>query len=341
LMGTDFLKNGGGGRLEETRRTARILDIIQHIAVAPSRWTRKALAEKYEVSERQIQKDFEIIRRRLNLDLQHDEDGYVLRNAPRLPIVAYSFPEALSLLLAVRAARMIPGIDAADLASAMGRLESLFPEDAVPLLKEVISRAGDRPCPKRRRELLTVLHKAIAEQRRLRITYRTASRAGAESRRVVDPYRIIPFMRVWQLIAYCHTRKEVLEFNVDRIKKAEILKDGFEIPVDFSLGSYFAGAWGVFRDKTGSPEDIVLEFDTDSGRWVEEGLWPVGRKIEHLKGGGMRMEVRVCVSPDFVSWLMYFGRKVKIISPAWLRKRVAAEHRESGRLQPPDGGALE
>lgn len=51
-----------GGRMEEVRRTSRVLDLIQDISNAPHRWQRKDLAHKYQVSERQIQKDLAIIR---------------------------------------------------------------------------------------------------------------------------------------------------------------------------------------------------------------------------------------------------------------------------------------
>lgn len=40
--------------LQETRRTTRLLDLIWRISSAPRQWSRKRLAEYYEVSERQV-----------------------------------------------------------------------------------------------------------------------------------------------------------------------------------------------------------------------------------------------------------------------------------------------
>lgn len=40
--------------LQETRRTTRLLDLIWRITAAPRQWSRKRLAEHYEVSERQV-----------------------------------------------------------------------------------------------------------------------------------------------------------------------------------------------------------------------------------------------------------------------------------------------
>jgi hypothetical protein len=51
-------------RLEETKRMARVLEMVQMIAGAPRRYHRRSLAERFEVCERMIQKDFDVIRRR-------------------------------------------------------------------------------------------------------------------------------------------------------------------------------------------------------------------------------------------------------------------------------------
>lgn len=107
------------GHEQEIRRTARILDLIQRIAVRPHQWKRNALAADFEISERQVQKDLDIVRHRLRLPLQHDRQGYYFTRIPQLPAVTYSFSEALALLLAVQSARQVSGIASAELAAAV------------------------------------------------------------------------------------------------------------------------------------------------------------------------------------------------------------------------------
>ncbi len=70
-----------GARLEETRRIGRILGTVQLIAVHPRRWQRRDLARRYEVGERQIQKDLTVIRHGLGLPLMRDEAGYIGRRS--------------------------------------------------------------------------------------------------------------------------------------------------------------------------------------------------------------------------------------------------------------------
>jgi len=320
---------GGGGRLEEIRRTARVLDIIQNIAVAPGRWTRKALAEKYEVSERQIQKDLTIIRYRLHLDLRNDGEGYYFKNSPRLPTISYSFSEALALLLAAKVAQTLPGIDSSELASAIARLESLFPRETVPLLRSALEKLPDYSGDQERLKKLSLLHRAMAEKRQVRIVYKTASRGNVSTVRIIEPYQIFPYLKIWQVIAYCHSRKEIREFNLDRIKNIELLDSTYEIPPDFDLDSFFGHAWGVYRQNSKSPEDVELEFEPEAGLWVAEGVWHKTQRLYFDDDGRVRLKLSISITPDFISWLLHFGWRVKVLKPEWLREEVASEHRKA------------
>ncbi|MBC7361204.1 MAG: WYL domain-containing protein [Candidatus Aminicenantes bacterium] len=316
---------GGGGRLEEIRRTARLLDIIQNIAVAPRRWTRKALAARYEISERQIQKDLTIIRYRLHLDLQNEGDGYYFRSIPRLPTLSYSFSEALALLLAARVGQTLPGIDSSELSSAIARLESLFPKETIPLLKAVTEDIPEYSESKDRLKKLTLLHRALAEKKQVKIVYRTASRGNISSTRLVEPYRIIPYLKTWQLVAFCHSRKEIREFNIDRIEKAEILDSTYEIPPDFDLDSFFGHIWGVYRQSSKPAEEVELEFEPEAGLWVAEGVWHKSQKLYFEDNGRVRLKLFISISPDFICWLLHFGWRVKVLKPEWLKEKVKEE----------------
>ena len=65
---------GSGRPYEEMKRTSRILEIVQIVATAPRRYLRRDLATRFEISERMIQKDLEVVRRGLKL-LLHSPEG--------------------------------------------------------------------------------------------------------------------------------------------------------------------------------------------------------------------------------------------------------------------------
>ena len=321
-------------KLEETKRTSRILQIVQTIAIFPHRHLRRDLAQRFEISERMIQKDLDVVRHGLKLPLLHSPEGYYFEEMPRLPVLQYTFAEALSLLLAVQAARQVSGVDSAELAAAVARLESLFPSEFAPLLHQTAGQpVAITAQRKHRQQMLMLLNRALLERRKIRMVYETRSRDGAVSERVVRAYHIMPYVRSWQLVAYCELRKAVRMFKVDRIREAMLLDEHYHIPADFDVDAYMGSGWGAMRGGTGEPVDVVLRFEPQAGQWVSEEYWHSSQEAEVQPDGSVLFKLRIAaITPEFVNWLLYYGGRVEVLEPAELRERVAGEHRRAAAL---------
>lgn len=350
---------------EEYRRTRRIVDILLRVANQPRRWTRRALARHYEVSEQQIDKDLQLIRHGLVMPLRHCREGYYFESLSVLPTLSLSLPEALSLLLAARVGQQMPGVSRADLAAAIARLEALLPAELLPLVSGLVRGAGERS---ERGATLRTLQLAIAERSRLRITYRTASgppssgrgrlacpgpdaEAGGPSAppassdppgsgvgsaasaappaavRLVDPYALLPYLRSWYLVGYCHLRQEVRIFKVDRIDALEPSGERFSYPEEFDLSAYLGPTWGLLRGEAGAPEDVVVEFSPQASRWARDEEWHPSQRVEDLPDGRVRLHFHVGVTPELRRWVLGLGRDARVIRPASLAEWVRQEAR--------------
>jgi predicted DNA-binding transcriptional regulator YafY len=317
-------------KYEETKRTSRILEIVQMIAIAPRRYLRRDLAERFEISERMIQKDLDVIRHGLKLPLHHCRDGYYLEDVPRLPALQYSFPEALALLLAVQAARQVSGVGSSELAAAVARLEALFPVEFMPFLQQMVRQPVVTISREHRQQMLMVLNRALLERRKLRIVYETRSRGGAVSERVVRPYHVMPYVRSWQLIAHCELRDAIRMFKVDRIQETTLLDERYSIPTDFNVDEYMGLAWGAMRSRSGEPVDVVLRFGPQAGKWVSEEYWHPSQEAKELPDGRVLFKLRIAaITPEFVNWVLYYGSRVEVLEPDELRERVVEEHRRA------------
>jgi predicted DNA-binding transcriptional regulator YafY len=121
----------------------------------------------------------------------------------------------------------------------------------------------------------------------------------------------------------------VLQFKVDRVQEAELLETGYTVPADFDLDAYLGNAWGIMRGAAGPAERVELLFEPEAGRWVAEEHWHPSQQSETLPDGRVRLTFHVGITPEMVSWLLYYGARVQVLTPAWLRERVAEEHRRA------------
>ncbi len=177
--------------------------------------------------------------------------------------------------------------------------------------------------------MLHLLNQGWLENRKLDIVYQTAGRQGAISQRVVHPYHIMPYVRSWQLIAYCERRQDVIMFKVDRIQKATLLDEPYGIANGFDLDQYMGDAWGVMRTEGQAPEEVELHFAPDAGRWVAEEYWHKSQQVEEQPDGSVIFRVSIAITPDFTSWILYYGSRVEVIKPEHLRTAVVEEHRRA------------
>jgi predicted DNA-binding transcriptional regulator YafY len=327
-------------KLEETKRTARLLQIMLMVAAAPRRYRRRDFVRQFEVSERMISKDIELISNITGFNLQGGRDGYYFERVPDLPMLHFDVAETLALLNAIRVAKQMSGVDSPELAAVVARIEALFPADLVNLLRQV-SRPGlitDRR--QHRQGVLAHLTKAWSERSKVCIVYETASRDGEATERIVHPYYLLPYVRSWQLIAYCEHRQAVRMFKLDRIRTVTILPISYSIPDDFDVATYMHGAWGMMRADPSAVETVLLRFTPEAGRWVAEEDWHPSQQVRTVEDGCVLFQVRIAITPEFVNWLLYYGAKVEVLGPEHLRRTVSNEHqiaaeiyRQSNELQ--------
>lgn len=312
-------------KLPETTRVSRILEIIWNISRSPRTWTRRRLAEQFEVSERMITNDLEVIKHGLKFDLENDRGrGYYFARVPQLPSVSYSLSEALALVLAAQSARRIGGIPHADLSSAIARLSSVFPPEMRSLIERLDSGESGSAY-EHREEMLAICTQAVSGNRRLRITYAAASRDDEETTRVVDPYAVVPYVRSWHLIAYCHLRKDVRTFKLDRLRHAEETGQRFTPDPEFDVEEYLSSGWGLMRGMTEPAQDVELIFSPTSGRWVAEELWHSSQETAWLEDGRLCFRVHIQITPEFQRWVFRYGSEVTVVRPASLRQWVHDE----------------
>lgn len=202
-------------------RTARLYALVEDLrAAAPRPLTVAALATRFEVSTRTVQRDLQTLM----------ETGVPVRSIPgrgggwsidpemTLPPIHFTADEASALTAALAAAdASTPYAGAARTAAQKIAASMTGPASAA--ARELAARIVALPT-RSDYEVRTAVEQALADDMVLRLSYTDA--AGHESNRVVEPAGLLTANGRWYLIAWCRTRRAGRGFRLDRIAAAAL-----------------------------------------------------------------------------------------------------------------------
>jgi predicted DNA-binding transcriptional regulator YafY len=204
--------------LETSARLLRLLSLLQ----TPREWTGTELAERLGVSGRTVRNDVERLRA-LGYPVhgtRGSAGGYRLGAGARLPPLLLDDEEAVAVAVGLRTAAggTIAGVEETS-QRALAKLEQVLPDRlrrrVNALQSNIVRVPPTSPVPQVDAETLAVLTMACRDHERLRFDYR--GHDGTESRRVVEPYRLVNWGRRWYLVAWDTDRSDWRTFRVDRL----------------------------------------------------------------------------------------------------------------------------
>ena len=162
------------------------------------------------------------------------------------------------------------------------------------------------------------LSEAVARSRKVIMEYFVESRGEVTQRRV-DPLGLVYYSDHWNLIAYDHLRETIRNFRLDRIEEMFVLSERFERPGDFDLQTYLEGV-GLRP----SMESIVLQFSSEAFARARTSI-PAKIESEEAQGNNVRVTFRFDNQNYLTSWLMRFGKDVKVVEPESLAEAHKSE----------------
>lgn len=197
-------------------RLLRLLGLLQ----SRRDWTGPELAERLEVTERTVRNDIERLRM-LDYPVHATRGaagGYRLGAGGQLPPLLLDDEEAVAIVLGLRAATGLAGVEETSL-RALTKLEHVLPSRlrrrVAALTEYAVTVPEDGPSPQVDAELLSTLAACCRDSERLRFDY--LSYGGGSSRRDVEPHRLVSWDRRWYLLAWDVERADWRTFRIDRI----------------------------------------------------------------------------------------------------------------------------
>ncbi len=285
-----------GGSVEERKedRLKRLLDLVVLLLNAREPVPFAALAEQFEAYQGKGPSALRTFERdkagllALGIPLHYQgpttEDpegegsGYSIdRRAYLLPPVRFTQDELAALVAGAAITRAHPGLPYADaVESALSKVSFDAPEVAEAAratkrdLMVHLPAAEHSPVEA---EVLAVLEAAARQRKRVTLVHRPAS-SGLPVERVVDPYGLVYRQGAWVLVGWCHLRKDLRSFRLDRVLEArpepKPTQEDFERPVGIDLRAIADRS--PWRFDVHEPIEVVLRVGEKAHGVVEEDL---------------------------------------------------------------------
>ena len=211
-------------------------------------------------------------------------------------------------------------------------LESLFqkvkttlPTEYLDYLKKIESslQVGVKPYKdySQFRETIDTINAAIHNRRQIQMTYFAMSRKKT-SHRFVDPYKLWYFDATFYMLAYCHLRKDVRLFAVERIKTLTQTEVNYELPPDFDIDSLLSNSFGAFL---GDSVQVVIRFSAKIAGYIQERTWHESQVLEPQQDGSLLFTAKVAGLQAIKAWVLGWGRHALVLEPAILRQQIQSE----------------
>ena len=296
--------------------------------------SREDLMRRLECAEPSVYRLIRLLKDHLNAAIEWHEGlgGYYYRRDTgsgtfELPGLWFNAKELQALIVFDRLlASLEPGLLGEHLAPLTRRVTELLEHKRLGLGEAAghirILGMASRPAG----QWFHVVAGATLQRKKLRMAYHGRSRDQI-TERLVSPQRLVHYRDNWYLDGWCHLRKGLRSFAVDRIKDAAELEETADPRPDAELDDHYASAYGIFAGKAN--KTAVLRFSPERARWVADERWHPQQVGQFLTDGRYELRIPYREDRELVMDLLKHGADVEVVAPDTLRDAVAGNLRKA------------
>ena len=207
--------------------------------------------------------------------------------------------------------------------AALEKIASSLPDETIARhLSSVAAQIEERPTRREYIAVLEIFTRAWADRRMVRFLYWATGRDEPEER-TVAPYvlEVSRFEPASYVIGYDPLRDAMRTFKLERVQRAEMLDETYEIPADYDPYALLADSWGIMDESR--TDEVRLRFSPAVARRVKESVWHRSQRVADNPDGGCDLTLRVSGTREIRSWILSWGADVEVLAPDALREEIA------------------
>jgi predicted DNA-binding transcriptional regulator YafY len=306
-------------------RLERILKIDSLVRHQPGQ-TAKEIASILEVSERTIFYDLAYLRDRLGAPMTCSKNGYSYTDPHwQLPDTPLTQGELFALLLGKQILDQYCGnAFEKELKTAVDSLIQRLPQQTKTKIGELsqvyqFSSGAKVDIPP---IVWSEVNRSILEQKQLHLKYAGIG-TEEETIRTIDPYLVYNVRGSQYLIGYCHLRKDIRSFRLNRIREIQLKESSFRVKVDFDPKSYLRGTFQI--EIVHSPLDVKILFYPEAAKYIRERIWHESQQLTEQEDGSLILKMTTVSLGEIKRWILTWGANAKVLSPTKLIAEIQQE----------------
>jgi predicted DNA-binding transcriptional regulator YafY len=304
-------------------RAERLRAIERMLYLAPDGMRVTEIAEACGVNRRTVYRDLDLLSVS-GVPVWQEAGRFGIERERYLTTVRLNFNEAVALYMAARLLARHSDEHNPHVVTALDKLATALPEPISSHIARTAAYVRERPINDRYIQVLEAITLAWSLQRKVRLWYRSP-RSGKVRQRDFSPYFIEPsgIGYACYVIGFDDWSSEMRTFKLERLERAQMLDQAYQIPEDFDPNQYLETSWGIMHGE--EEVEVVLQFSPAVTSRVKESVWHPSQEIDDLKDGGCLFTVRVSEPKEMQPWIRSWGAEVEVLSPPSLRQELAQE----------------
>ncbi|MEP7293489.1 MAG: WYL domain-containing protein, partial [Chloroflexota bacterium] len=224
---------GLGMAARVTNRTERLIKMEQLLFRNAAGLRAVELAQACDVDRRTVYRDLSLLGE-VGVPIYQKDGRFCLEREQYLATIRVSFDETVALLLAASMSQQ----ENPHLMSAMAKLSGALPDPVAAHASVLTQLAKPQAADKKRVEILDTITRAWAEQRCLKLWYRSRDDSRVKQREVLV-YFIEPRQDgVVYVVGLDSLTERVRAFKLSRVQRVQMLKSTYKLPFHFDTKKY-------------------------------------------------------------------------------------------------------
>jgi predicted DNA-binding transcriptional regulator YafY len=244
--------------------------------------------------------------------------GFSLVRGYKMPPLVFTPQEAVAVFLGTGLVEQMWGQLYREAAhGALAKLDNVLPEEQRQEIswakRALLATCLHRVDPHRLTPHLEKLRFALHEGKRIRMLYQGQGQPEPLPREI-DPYALVHRGGWWYSVGYCHLRRALRTFRVDRIIDLAVLEASFQTPADFDLRAYL--------ETEPQPQVTVCLRFVPEGAGIARDNRPYWDTFKEQADGSVEVTFAV---PDLnwaASIVLSYGGWAAVVGPSELRDVV-------------------